>query len=461
MSSAIEFKKGEAPPLKFCASPWVEGVLTLNGDFKACCKNPTDFGSWKVDGVAKVWLSEKYQAFRQSIANGNYPDAFCESCCLNGSSQSLRQLIQKPLQEYANSLKACRSEGIYHIGRIRDILEKPGEDQETKLVLSNYRSHLELCNLLIKEGKLPHTLEIVIAKLGLIGKIVEDFLSGNVAPTTVAPLRQGNLIAICNARCIHCPGLFNEEIIKGKLMPDRLSRFKEMSESDVEKSFEKADHIIDFFMNGSEFLFSKNWPVIADRLKKQGVRVRVSTNGMLLNEKNARALIDNEYLGKLNLSLDGGTKATIERVRQRVDFDRVVENISFLLSYAASKNYLFTFSMSFALMDINYSELPSFVELAEQFHKINPKIRPSIMVQPLARKGVKEYRDFVVEHHPSAINKEELDAIFKVMDEKSKATGIQVFVFFTWSLTDFISNGCPIPSSEVIVNEQSEFQLED
>ena len=50
---------------------------------------------------------------------------------------------------------------------------------------------------------------------------------------------------------------------------------------DVERSFAREDDIIDFFLNGSEFLLLKSWQDIARRLKAQGVRVRVSTNGML------------------------------------------------------------------------------------------------------------------------------------------------------------------------------------
>lgn len=459
MSSSIEFKKGVPPPPKFCASPWVEGVLRMRGDFGACCKNPTDFGAWKVNGVAKVWVSEKYQAFRESIISGKYPDAFCETCCLNGSSQSLRQLVQKPLQDYAIALKIQHATGIYNIARLRDILDKRNEDEETRLVLTNYRKHLDQCSWMLKTGKLPQSLEIPISKLKAISQVVEDFITGNPAPTTVAPLRQGNLIAICNARCIHCPGLFTEEIVEGAPMEDG-SRFKEMSEEDIAKCFEKEDHIFDFFMNGSEFLFSKKWLVIAQRLKDQGVKIRMSTNGMLLTEANARLLIDNEYLGKLNLSLDGGTKETIEKIRQRVDFDRVIKNLSFLLGYAAEKNYVFTFSMSFALMDINYTELPKFVELAARFNAINPNIKPSIMVQPLARKGVSEYRDFVVKHHPSIIDREKLTAAFVQMNEGSKSSGITVYVFFTWNLSDYIDKGCPIPPADFVVTSKLESQLD-
>lgn len=451
----------------------------MGGDFKACCKNPTDMGSWRNDGVAKVWASEKYRSFRKAIAAGEYPDVFCETCCLNGTAQSLRQLIQKPLRDYETSLRNHLGVRIYSVARLREIflrgrlrigirsidrlrniLEKRSEDDETRLVLADYRKFLDQCDKLVELLRSPSDLGIYISKLRAIGDVIEDFIRGNVVPAVVAPLRQGNLIAICNARCIHCPGLFTEEITEGALMPDG-SRFKEMSEGDIEKCFENEGHIFDFFMNGSEFLFNKNWQMVAARLKKQGVRVRVSTNGMLLNERNAIALIDNEYLGKLNLSLDGSTKETIEQIRQRVDFDRVYENLTFLLEYAEKKNYVFTFSMSFALMDINYRELPRFVELADKFYKRNPKIKPSIMVQPLAKKGAAEYLDFVTEHHPSRIDKKELDAAFIEMREKSISTGIPVFVFFTWSLADFIIKGCPIPLLDLIKTGALESQLED
>lgn len=441
----------------------------MNGAFKACCKNPTDFGQWQKDGLDRIWFSEQYQAFRKDIVEGRYPDAYCETCCLNGSSQSLRQLLQKPLQEYARNLEEHYPAGIHHIGRLRSILEPVNEarmlkrlraELNVRVVLAKYRLHLRKCSRLVRAGKLPEALGITIAKLMLIARIVEDFLMGNLNPAAVAPLRQANLISICNARCIHCPGLFSDEIVKGKKMPGG-GYFKEMSEGDVEKCFEAEEHIIDFFMNGSEFLFGKTWPLVAERLKKQGVKARVSTNGMLLTEQNARLLIDNGYLGKLNLSLDGGTKETIERIRQRVDFDRVVKNLTFLLEYAAEKDYSFPFSMTFVLMDINYGELAEFVRLAERFHKINPKIRPSIMVQPLARKGVQGYADFVAGHHPALVEKATLDAVFQEMLEQSRASGITVFVFFTWRLEEFIKKGCPIPPSDVVVGNAAALELED
>ena len=315
MSDRPDSQLGAKVPKKFCASPWVEGVLRMSGDFMTCCKNPTSFGKWE-GGVEEVWLSANYQDFRRSVADGKFPDRFCTTCYQNGTSQSLRQLTQRPLEEYIAALEQTYSEGIDAIRRLRELWEQSEIDEKAQEIFEGYFKHLDGCDQLIDQGTISEEARINVRKLRIIGKVFRDFLVGETAPEVVAPLRQSNLIAICNARCIHCPGLFTKEIELGA--PTKSGeRFREMSPEQVEKSFESQGDIVDFFMNGSELLFAKTWPTVAERLKKEGVRLRVSTNGMLLTEKNSRLLIDNGYLGKLNLSLDGASPEMIERVRAR------------------------------------------------------------------------------------------------------------------------------------------------
>jgi len=85
---------------------------------------------------------------------------------------------------------------------------------------------------------------------------------------------------------------------------------------------------------------------------------------MLLTRHASDLLIKNGYLGKLNVSLDGGTKEIIETVRVGVKYDRVIANLEYLLRLAAVKRYTFIFSLSFALMTDNYHTLPKFVEFS-------------------------------------------------------------------------------------------------
>jgi len=173
--------------------------------------------------------------------------------------------------------------------------------------------------------------------------------------------------------------------------------------------------------------------------------VRLSTNGMLLTRHASDLLIKNGYLGKLNVSLDGGTKEIIETVRVGVKYDRVIANLEYLLRLAAVKRYTFIFSLSFALMTDNYHTLPKFVELAARLRDINPAVPPTIAVQALAKKRHSGYADFLSEHHPSLISHRALQDSFSAMQNRAEALGIFVSVFFTYGLADFIARGCPNP----------------
>jgi hypothetical protein len=110
-------------------------------------------------------------------------------------------------------------------------------------------------------------------------------------------------------------------------------------------------------------------------------------------------------------------------------------------------------------MTDNYRTLPDFVDLAARLRDINPAIVPTIMVQPLAKKGVGSYGAFFRAHHPSLIDRSELHDRFATMHERAEALGIPVLVFFTYKIADFIRRGCPIPSIEFI--EAGGSQLED
>jgi molybdenum cofactor biosynthesis enzyme MoaA len=446
------------PLPKFCASPWAEGVLRMDGKLLTCCKNAHSQGNWLTAGVDAAWLSPEFVSFREKVIAGEYPDELCRVCHSNGTAQSLKQLLQRAIREYGTMLQGAGAVGVADMRHLFDILDHKKPDDRFREVIAKARKRCATWRLHSKVFLLPAHALLFVSKFEKIITVIDDFVSGNPRPSVVAPFRQGNLIAVCNARCIHCPGLFTGEISEGAVVNG--GRFKEMPVDDVERAFAREDDIIDFFMNGSEFLFSKAWEDVAKRLQRQGVRVRFSTNGMLLTERNADLLIKNRYLGKLNVSLDGGTKETIEAVRVRVKYDRVMQNLDYLLRLAAVERYSFVFSLSFALMTDNYRTLPDFVDLAARLRDINPAIVPSILVQPLAKKGIDSYGAFFREHHPSLIDHSELRERFESMLARSEALKIPVVVFFTHALADFIKRGCPIPSIEFIGNRTSQLEEE-
>ncbi len=68
------------------------------------------------------------------------------------------------------------------------------------------------------------------------------------------------------------------------------------------------------------------------------VKLNLSTNAGLLSEEKSRAMIDENLLDVINFDIDGITKETFEKVRQRLDFDQVVKNVRFFLEYKKQKN---------------------------------------------------------------------------------------------------------------------------
>ena len=68
------------------------------------------------------------------------------------------------------------------------------------------------------------------------------------------------------------------------------------------------------------------------------VKLNLSTNAGLLSEERSRAMIDENLLDVINFDIDGITKETFEKVRQKLDFDQVVKNVRFFLDYKKQKN---------------------------------------------------------------------------------------------------------------------------
>jgi hypothetical protein len=96
--------------------------------------------------------------------------------------------------------------------------------------------------------------KIALHKLRIVARTCLDFLENSPRPKIVATMRQANLVAICNARCSYCIGLYTSEIINGEEHQGR--RYKRMNAAQVLDAFARPDNMTLFFMNGSEFLLS-------------------------------------------------------------------------------------------------------------------------------------------------------------------------------------------------------------
>jgi radical SAM protein with 4Fe4S-binding SPASM domain len=124
----------------------------------------------------------------------------------------------------------------------------------------------------------------------------------------------------CNLKCVMCPqprqkreaGFMSFELFKSII--DQVESYAE---------------VIDLDLFG-EILLHKDFDKFIAYGKSKGLKMMVSTNIMLLNEKNSRRLIESG-LDFITLSLDGAKKETFESVRVGGNFERCVENIETFL----------------------------------------------------------------------------------------------------------------------------------
>lgn len=425
-----------APPrhAAFCAAPWTEGVLGADGSFHTCCRNGTKFGNWLQSGLREAWLSPAYQKFRDCIRKGVYPNEECRKCAANGTARSLFDDLHLPLQYQSAELFKLSGRSIPEISALRAILPAIKADDYTTKVLSDYFQALRLVEespvfLLAGAARL-------VDKLVTLGRIVEDFLAGSLTPRAVAPFRQTRLIARCNARCIQCPGVYNGEVEHGGQMPAGA----------VAEAFSNPEDIIDFFMNGSEFLLYPGWKEIAGQLAGNGVKLSISTNGILLTESNIRYLVDHRMLFKLNVSLDGASRKTVEAIRRNVNYDRLLHHLSFLFEYSSEKRCEYDLSFSFVLMKMNFREFPGMVRLVHELRGESRHPRVNVFCQALEFYGGAAYQAFVHEQHHSLAPGDELEAVFREVHDESKRTGIPVSVFYSHPIADFIKQGFPFPA---------------
>lgn len=199
-------------------------------------------------------------------------------------------------------------------------------------------------------------------------------------------------------------------------------------------------------MHGSEFLCYCSWKSIARHLKNHGVPLGISTNGIALTPPNIMFLIDHKIIHALNISLDGATRETVERIRVNVKFDRLIQQIRFLLDYSNEKNYFFALIFSFVLMKQNYHELPGMIRLMGELLDKRKSPIAYVSCQSLIFYPDPRYEAFTAQEHHTCIPLEALLAMFHDAQKASHETGIQTNVFSYPTIDAFIEAGCPIPT---------------
>jgi len=168
----------------------------------------------------------------------------------------------------------------------------------------------------------------------------------------------------CNLRCIHC------YLAAGEAVNElALSEIKELLRSTKEAGG------MSVALGGGEPLLRDDCTDIIEYAVSLGLLVSLGTNGVLVDEKLAKSLAKLPI--KIQVSLDGATRETHDRIRGKGSFDLAIRGIDNLINEGMAQDIL----IAFTPMKINVHEVPDIVDLAMK------RQIPVIQFPPLSSSG--------------------------------------------------------------------------
>ena len=165
------------------------------------------------------------------------------------------------------------------------------------------------------------------------------------------------VIAACNLRCTHC-------------FAGELPRKADLSLAEMARLFAELARLGSFRLGltGGEPLLRKDLLDIVDAATEQGLHPCLTTNGLLIDERIARALGQRELVW-LNVSLEGATALSNDRVRGLGTFTEVKRRLRLLAEHAR-------FTLAFTITSANAEEVEACAALAHELGAHNAVFRP-------------------------------------------------------------------------------------
>jgi sulfatase maturation enzyme AslB (radical SAM superfamily) len=165
----------------------------------------------------------------------------------------------------------------------------------------------------------------------------------------------------CNLSCPSCR--INTVFVKsGKLLEQRMHLAKRIIEYIAIQNNPITLHI---GSDGDPFASLVYRYFIKQTKNFPHVRFSVQTNGLLVKKMFQRHEDMFKKLDVLNVSIDGSSLETYERLRRGGSFKKIIENLEFIKELKLKLN--FKFIIHFVVQVENYQEMPGIIELAEKY----------------------------------------------------------------------------------------------
>lgn len=165
------------------------------------------------------------------------------------------------------------------------------------------------------------------------------------------------IVAACNLRCTHC-------------FAGELPRRADLTLAELEPLFAELASLGSFRLGltGGEPLLRKDLLDVLDAASDAGLHPCLTTNGLLIDERLARELGKRELVW-LNVSLEGATALTNDRVRGLGTFTAVKQKLRLLAEHAR-------FTLAFTITSNNADEVEACAALARELGAHTAVFRP-------------------------------------------------------------------------------------
>ncbi|MEO6893162.1 MAG: mycofactocin radical SAM maturase [Ktedonobacteraceae bacterium] len=238
----------------------------------------------------------------------------------------------------------------------------------------------------------------------------QRFLQGGLsAPITVT----WEITAACNIACVHCLSSSGKRRPRELTTPQALALVDELAEMQVFQIH---------FGGGEPFMYAGIWQVL-EHARDRGLVMCISTNGTLITQERARRLAQLEPI-YFQVSLDGGTPQTNDRIRGEGVFKKALRGLELL----AAENLSLT--VNSVLTRYSFAELDRLYEIAASFNsKLRvTRLRPSGRGQEVwaeLHPTTEQYREFTawLESHPDVLT---ADSFFHLNAFGNKLAGLDM-----------------------------------
>jgi molybdenum cofactor biosynthesis enzyme MoaA len=106
---------------------------------------------------------------------------------------------------------------------------------------------------------------------------------------------------------------------------------------------------------------------MVETLASSGTRLSMATNGMLLTPAATDFLLASGVLFDINFSFDGARPETIEKIRVKVRYDKLIEHLRYFLKRLAETDRQVPVCVSMVLMKSNVDECAELVRQVDSF----------------------------------------------------------------------------------------------